>query len=57
MDQNQKTAEFQQYFSALPLNVQETIQQSSVEIQTVDELRRLAHKKEKAFLFYWEGFL
>ena len=43
MDQNQKTAEFQQYFSALPLNVQETIKQSSVEIQTVDELRRLAH--------------
>lgn len=43
MDQNQKTAEFQQYFSSLPLNVQETIQQSSVDVQTVDELRRLAY--------------
>ncbi len=49
MDQNQKTAEFQQYFSALPLNVQETIQQSSVEIQTVDELRRLAHNLMRLF--------
>lgn len=42
MDQNQKPAEFQQYFSSLPLSVQETIQQSAVEVQTVDELRRLA---------------
>lgn len=42
MDKNQKPAEFQQYFSSLPLNVQETIQQSAVEVQTVDELRRLA---------------
>lgn len=42
MDKNQKPAEFQQYFSSLPLNVQETIQQSAVEVQTVDQLRRLA---------------
>lgn len=42
MDKNKKPAEFQQYFSSLPLNVQETIQQSAVEVQTVDELRRLA---------------
>lgn len=42
MDQNQKSAEFQEYFSSLPITVQETIQQSGVETQTVDELRRLA---------------
>ena len=34
--------QMQQYFSSLPLFVQETIKQSAVEMNTEDELRKFA---------------
>lgn len=43
----QQSEEFQRYFSSLPLNVQETIKQTSVDVKSVDDLRRFAENLMK----------
>ena len=41
--------QMQQYFSSLPLYIQETIQQSAIKLNTEDELRRFAQNLMQSY--------